>query len=197
SRLEKEGLINYKDVPVKTKKGSSVSSDVSLIDKAKVVQFSVRDITDRKKEQEEILSLSKFTSENLSPVLRIAKDGKILYSNKAGLELLVHWDVKIGEKVPEKWQRLIKEALESAKSELLEEEVKDKIFSVVIAPVVEAGYVNLYFYNITERKKAEEELKKKIHDLERFHKFSVDRELKMKELKKEIKVLEKRLGEKS
>lgn len=40
------------------------------------------------------------------------------------------------------------------------------------------------FYDITDRKKAEDELKKKIEELERFNKVTVCRDLKMKELKK-------------
>lgn len=50
---------------------------------------------------------------------------------------------------------------------------------------------------ILERKKAEDELKKRLHELEAFHKASVDRELKMVELKKEIDRLKANLGEKS
>lgn len=42
-------------------------------------------------------------------------------------------------------------------------------------------------------KKANEELKRKIHDLEVFHKATVDRELRMIELKKEIKELKEQL----
>jgi len=66
------------------------------------------------------------------------------------------------------------------------------------------------FIDITARKRAEEELKKKteelekskkeleakIHDLERFSKMSVGRELKMVELKKRIKELENELKKK-
>lgn len=48
--------------------------------------------------------------------------------------------------------------------------------------------------DITARKKAEEELKKKIHDLERFQKITVGRELKMKELKNKISELEEKIA---
>jgi PAS domain S-box-containing protein len=45
--------------------------------------------------------------------------------------------------------------------------------------------------DITEQKKAEEELKSKVEELERFNRLSVGRELKMVELKKRIEELEK------
>lgn len=45
--------------------------------------------------------------------------------------------------------------------------------------------------DITERKRAEEDLKKRIAELERMHRIMVDRELRMKELKEQIKKLEK------
>ena len=116
---------------------------------------SNRDITERKQAEEEIQSLAKFPSENPYPVLRVAKDGKVLYSNKAALELLAEWKIKIGEKVPGRWCRLIEESFESGKPISEEEEVKDKIFSLEIALIKESGYVNLYGHDITERKKAE------------------------------------------
>lgn len=49
---------------------------------------------------------------------------------------------------------------------------------------------------IEERKNAENELKKKIEELERFNELTIGRELKMIELKKEVNSLLKRLGEK-
>ena len=50
------------------------------------------------------------------------------------------------------------------------------------------------FWDITARKKAEDELKKKIEELEQFHKFAVDRELKMIEMKKLVNAMSKELG---
>jgi PAS domain-containing protein len=53
------------------------------------------------------------------------------------------------------------------------------------------------FQDITERKKKEEDIKKKVHGLEVFHEAAVDRELKMKKLEARIKELEAQLGEKA
>jgi len=51
------------------------------------------------------------------------------------------------------------------------------------------GFVGIG-HNITDRKNSEETLKEKIYELERFKKLTVDRELKMIELKNRIKELE-------
>lgn len=47
--------------------------------------------------------------------------------------------------------------------------------------------------DITDRKYAEEELKKKLEDLERFNRIAVGRELRMVELKEELRKLEEKL----
>jgi len=51
-RLEKDGVIHYEDTPVKTKKGLSINTEVFLVNKAKVVQCNIRDITMRKQAEE-------------------------------------------------------------------------------------------------------------------------------------------------
>ena len=47
--LNKNGIINYDNVPVKTKSGQHIDTDIYLVDKTKVVQCNIRDITDRKR----------------------------------------------------------------------------------------------------------------------------------------------------
>jgi hypothetical protein len=70
-----------------------------------------------------LADLAKFPSENPNPVLRIAKDGGVLYSNKAGKKLLDNWNLKIGKTVATNWQNLIIEALSSGKIKEIEEDV--------------------------------------------------------------------------
>lgn len=55
--------------------------------------------------------------------------------------------------------------------------------------------VQIISQNITARKEAEQKLEHKINELERFNDITVNRELKMVELKEEINALHKRLGE--
>lgn len=125
-----------------------------------------RDITERKLAEQQIENLAKFPSENPSPVLRIAKDGTVLYANFAGSELLEVWNCKAGAHAPEHWHRCILRVLKSGLSEDLEVVCKDRIFSMRMTPVVDCGYVNVYGIDITERKRTEEDLRKYRQHLE-------------------------------
>jgi two-component system CheB/CheR fusion protein len=113
------------------------------------------DITENVLSQQKINVLAKFPAENPCPVLRISTDGEILYCNVASKPLLEKWKTNVGGEVPPKWYNLITKAFASEKSlEEEEEEVKDRIFSIAIAPIKEAGYVNLYARDITDSKLA-------------------------------------------
>jgi len=51
--LEKDGIIHYKDTPLKKKNGQYVDTDIYMVDKASLVQCNIRDITERKRAEEE------------------------------------------------------------------------------------------------------------------------------------------------
>jgi PAS domain S-box-containing protein len=51
------------------------------------------------------------------------------------------------------------------------------------------------FRDITERKKMEKELKGRVEELEKFYDIAIDRELRMKQLKEEIKKLKSELSQ--
>ncbi|MEE9302460.1 MAG: PAS domain S-box protein, partial [Thiotrichaceae bacterium] len=122
----------------------------------------VRDITARKHAEEQVVSLAKFPSENPNPVLRVSREGSILYANEASKPLLDDWCSKIGQFVPAHWNKLITESLNSGQSRIEEIKAGDRILSFVMAPIIDAGYVNLYGRDITERKWAEEALTQRL-----------------------------------
>jgi PAS domain S-box-containing protein len=50
--LNKSGIINYRNVKVETKSGQHIDTEIYLVDRAKLVQCNIRDITERKQAQE-------------------------------------------------------------------------------------------------------------------------------------------------
>ncbi len=140
------------------------SSVIKSGDELLGVLYIVTDITEGKQAEEEIKSLARFPSEDPSPVLRVTKDGTVVYCNTAGVLILDFWKTSVGGAVPERWCNIIGKKFASknlkAEEEEEEEEVNDKIFSFVVAPVADEGYVNLYGRDITDRKKMEEVLRK-------------------------------------
>ena len=150
--------------------GSTFDAEVSLnlahLGSRAVIQAVVRGISESKRAEEEIKNLSKFPSESPNSVMRAASDSTILYANKASKSLLDVWCCKEGKSMPANWKKLIKGSLATGQSRTEEVKVGDRIFSFVMAPVVDAGYVNLYGRDITERKRAKEDLRKYQEELE-------------------------------
>jgi len=113
------------------------------------------DITERKRTEREIASLAKFPSENPGPVLRINRDGIVLYANAASGGLLDLWGCAVGGLAPQLWRDLAAQVLASGENKTEDIECAGKVFSIFVTPVAETGYVNLYGRDITERKQAE------------------------------------------
>ena len=141
-----------------------ISTRVISVRGKKLISGIWCDITVRKQIEKKISDLAKFPSENPYPVLRISKDGKILFANNAGLPLLNFWGSQIGKILSGHWHNFVLNVLSSNSSKNTEIEYDDRVFSLTFTPVVEAGYVNVYGLDITERKRVEAELKK-IFDL--------------------------------
>ena len=113
----------------------------------------IRDITQRKQTEIEIKKLAKFPNENPNPVMRVAHDGVVLYANQASAGLLENWGCTEGQCLPDTWYRLILESLRTGQAQEEETAVGEHVFSLFFAPLVEFGYVNVYGYDITKRKR--------------------------------------------
>jgi PAS domain S-box-containing protein len=116
------------------------------------------DITERKRAEQEIVSLAKFPSENPNPVLRLSQDGIVMYANSASGALLGMWGCAVGGTAPQLWHDLAAKTLASRENKTVDIECDGKIYSMDITPVTEPGYVNLYGRDITERKERKEQM---------------------------------------
>jgi PAS domain S-box-containing protein len=184
----------------------------------KIIQSSVRDITERRKIQDELSRKTEFLEAqkeaSLDGLLVVNEDGQRVLVNKRLLEL---WKVPqhIAEDKDDK--ALLQYAVSKAKDpqqfldkvnylyahkdEKSRDEVEftdGMIFDRYSSPVIDKNgkyFGRIWtFRDITELKQAEQELKKDLHDLEVFYKASIGREERILELKKQIKELELKLG---
>ena len=137
-------------------------SSVSLIRNAKGEGIGfrgiARDITERKQAEESIRTLAKFPSENPGPILRLQRDGTILYANEASRDMLEDWGCDIGSHAPTSWCNLVNDVLNRQSSITIDAECRDRIYSFFITPITGFGYANLYGRDITEHKKTEQEM---------------------------------------
>jgi PAS domain S-box-containing protein len=118
-----------------------------------------QDLSERKRAQEDIRTLSRFPDENPHPVLRFARDCTLLYANVSARKLCQCLDWSVGRPVSEKWAKLICEALASGMGNDVEVVCGETVYSLSFAPILEAGYVNVYGRDVTDRQHLETQLR--------------------------------------
>ena len=79
--LNKNGIINYTAVPVTTKSGQQMDTDIYLVDRATLVQCSIRDVTERKRAEEELSRVNRvlrMLSNTNQALIKIADEATLL-----------------------------------------------------------------------------------------------------------------------
>ncbi len=121
------------------------------------IRRELREASGRRKHrwaEAEMERLARFPAEDPSPVLRVAKDGAILYANRASSVLLEAWDCHLGQPLPKYWRTVVSDALSCGTSKEVEVELNSRTLAVTVVPIPEADYVNLYGRDITAHKRA-------------------------------------------
>lgn len=148
----------------RAKDGSYYWVETTLIprlnEKGKPFEFiSIRtDITAQKNAEDEMKSLARFPMENPEPVIRVNESGKIIFHNAAAEILLNHWQTIQYGMLPNDWINKIQEILNFAEAQEVELSIGVKQYLLIMTPVKEAGYVNIYGRDISDRKHAEDSL---------------------------------------
>ncbi|MCX5692627.1 MAG: PAS domain S-box protein, partial [Candidatus Omnitrophica bacterium] len=181
SRLTVDGVIHYEDIPVKTKQGLSINTDVFLVDKAKVIQCNIRDITERKRVEDELKQAKeqqyKALIENLSGKVFLKDRNSVYISCNENYvrDLKIKADEIKGKtdydfypkELAEKYRADDKRAMESGKTEDIEEKYiqdgQERFIHTIKIPVRDGqgnviGILGI-FWDITEVKLEEEALR--------------------------------------
>ena len=119
------------------------------------IQVISNDITRQKELETQLLSLARFPEENPNPVMRFARSGALLYSNRGSQSILETWNFDRLKRIPAEYQTIIDKCLQEKARQSIEIEVDQRIINLVFAPVSEMGYVNIYGRDITDQKLAE------------------------------------------
>jgi PAS domain S-box-containing protein len=119
----------------------------------------LRDLTEQKSALEEIRSLARFPEENPHPILRVSREGVLLYANAAGECLLRTWGCGIGKILPEPWKQNVLQVFDLNAPQELEAKCGATLYALTLVPIPNARDINIYGKDITERKIAEEALR--------------------------------------
>jgi len=100
-------------------------------------------------------------------VLRVVRDGTVLFANRSSEPLLSLWRTDFGKDIPDPLRQSVEDALADGVSREHDVNIDGREISFVISPFPERNYANLYGRDITIRKQAEESLRRAKEEWER------------------------------
>nr|MBA3965305.1 PAS domain S-box protein [Nitrospirales bacterium] len=135
--------------------------DAALLHQMSAVGNQFGQFFERIQAQEAIADLAKFTKENPYPVIRISREGRILYHNQPGEVFLADLKRGINQAPNVQWQHAIQDAFRRGGVQRQEITCHDRIFSVTLSVGIGTDYMNVYAQEITDQRKAEEALRRR------------------------------------
>src|SRR5258706_5924797 len=117
-----------------------------------------RIIRQREDAERRIRLLARFPADNPNPVLQVDRDFRIRYANVASLTLLTQWGCQVPGPAPEKLRELADLLFRTGQRQEVEISGAERIFSFSATSASPDGVTYLYGHDITDRKRAENEL---------------------------------------
>ena len=125
------------------------------------------EVEDRRKAEEALreahdraLWLARLPDENPNPVMRVSADGTVLYCNPCAVDL-PGWTCVVGQPIDYRLLPSVRRAIADDEETQQDVEIGKRFYFVWVAPFPREGYANVYGRDITERKQAEEEIRRR------------------------------------
>jgi PAS domain S-box-containing protein len=115
------------------------------------------DVTERRKAEETVQAMALLPVQNPSPVLRIDGDGILLYKNPAVDQSLRDSALTVGSPVSPHLMALVQRSLQVRRARMVEVPMNGRVYLVNVTPIETKNYANLYWTDITECIRAENE----------------------------------------
>ncbi len=119
---------------------------------------SNRDITDRKRAEEEAASWAKFPQENPNPILRLDPGLTVTHANPASLAFLGYFGSGPGLPFPAEFRDRVRAAVANRKPVHFEVRLDGTFLTMTAMAVPDQDYVNVYGLDVTDRRRAEKAL---------------------------------------
>ncbi|WP_240664734.1 histidine kinase dimerization/phosphoacceptor domain -containing protein [Methanosarcina sp. MSH10X1] len=113
--------------------------------------------------------MEKFVIHSPDPLLRIGKDGRVIYSNETAELFLQEWGITTGEKVPYSIGNIVKRVIARNNPEKTEIKLRKRVYLISFYPLEGEGQVNVYGFDVTNHKKLKEKLLVKERQSDALH----------------------------
>jgi len=170
--LQEKGYVRYEDLPLETKDGQPMEvefvSNVYAIDGETVIQCNIRDITSRKKTEDQLVYLASFTELNPNPILELDAAGDLKYLNPAAKARFPDLSkLRLNHPFLEGWESFA-QTLVSGKTPSITRDIKvgDYWYQQALTYAPFSKSYRLFVRDITARINAAEELRKRTAELE-------------------------------
>ncbi|HET6489364.1 MAG TPA: PocR ligand-binding domain-containing protein [Syntrophales bacterium] len=138
-----------------------VSSQGVTIDGTRALISVIRDISERRGTEAQILSLARYPEENPNPVLRVSDEGALRYANQPARAMMETMGWREGLPLPESFLTPIRDVLKEGRDREIELTCRQgNTWSLTLLPNVGESHVTLYARDITPQKQAERTLRK-------------------------------------
>lgn len=118
-----------------------------------------RDVTDERLAQQQTIDVAKFPEENPNPVLRIGRDGAVLFANSSSRAVagLLRGN---GEIHSPDLASVVAAATASETTQSIEISLANRHYAFTATPIKDRAYINIYGRDITEEHKANTEIQR-------------------------------------